>query len=122
MCTHVNQVYNKVRRRKALSIESSLRVNSADLIGIVLLGKARPIYSKQSATTSRRDVLKIRKPKRITQKSREASADLLRSQTCRQYNKTGRHLTLIKCKINSSEATESTLLSMPLTARLVHAF
>ena len=66
-------------------------------------------------------VLNIRKPKRDTQKSSDAIVDLLSSQTSRQYNKIGIHLTFKRCNTSSSEPTFKTLLRILLAARLNEA-
>ena len=68
-----------------------------------------------------RPVLNMRKPKRFTQKSSEAIVDLFKSQTSRQFNNIGIHLTFNRCMIKSSVATFNTLLRILLTARLKEA-
>ena len=67
---------------------------------------------------SRLPVLNIRKPKRFTQKSSEAIVDLFKSQTSRQFNNIGIHLTFNRCMIKSSVAKFNPLLRILLMKNL----
>jgi hypothetical protein len=99
-------------------VQASCDKKRPERTAIKTLGRRKPKKSKHSRTTSRLAVLKMRNPKRITQKSNDARVDLFKLHTSKQYNNTGKHFVLIRCKTRSSVATDNTLLNIPLTARL----
>ena len=73
---------------------------------------------KQSLTRFLVTDLNTRIAKRVTQKFNEFTEALFNPKTSVAYNSMMRHLTGIKCSIESSVATPSILLHIPLQALL----